>query len=540
MYKVLIVDDESLIRKGLRNIINWKMLDCEVCGDATDGIQAIEQIKALMPEIIVTDIHMPGMDGLSMIKEVKSIVPNSKIIILTGYRDFDYVQEAIKCGAFDYLLKPSKIEELTSVITRAVEDIKKQTVKHQEFDKFKLLFEQNIPVLREKLLYDIVYGLNANEHEISEKMKLFNLEINDFVLVIMENDSDDKNSGSQYDKHLYQYGIVNSFEEIFSDKYGVISINLNSTRVGIIVQPKEGGNIDVAEVTERCSMLQDIIRNCFGFTVTIAVSSAGVAALELPQKLRECLGSLDYKQYMGNNAIIQYSDLKAFFKYDDYTILEKHQKQLLESIKSGNESMAKAEVQNITRYVSSNNVNFDYAKNFYYTTLSSINSIRISIATADSDKRHEESKDITSLLSFIEKSESMADLNSLLEDVSEKMVQKVNNYNNKSLKLILRKAIDYIHEHYNEPVTLNEVAENIYVSTFYISRMFKKELGKSFVDYLNDVRIEKAKELLRDVKYKTYEVAELVGIADAHYFSKLFKKYSGMTPSEYREQSESN
>lgn len=134
----------------------------------------------------------------------------------------------------------------------------------------------------------------------------------------------------------------------------------------------------------------------------------------------------------------------------------------------------------------------------------------------------------------------MADLNSLLEDVSEKMVQKVNNYNNKSLKLILRKAIDYIHEHYNEPVTLNEVAENIYVSTFYISRMFKKELGKSFVDYLNDVRIEKAKELLRDVKYKTYEVAELVGIADAHYFSKLFKKYSGMTPSEYREQSESN
>jgi two-component system response regulator YesN len=99
----------------------------------------------------------------------------------------------------------------------------------------------------------------------------------------------------------------------------------------------------------------------------------------------------------------------------------------------------------------------------------------------------------------------------------------------------LRKAIEYIHEHYNEQVSLNEVADSIYVSTFYISRMFKKELGKSFVDYLNDVKIEKAKELLKDIKYKTYEVADLVGISDPHYFSKLFKKHSGMTPSEYRE-----
>ncbi len=535
MYKVLIIDDESIIRKGIKNIINWKQLDCEVCADASDGIEGIELIKKHLPEIIITDIRMPGLDGLSMIKQVKGIVPYSKIIILTGYRDFDYVQEAIKCGAFDFLLKPSKIEELTAVLTRAVNDINDQKIRHMEIDRFKQLFEQSIPILREKLLYDIIYGLNTNEFEILEKMRLFSINIQNFVLVVMENDYDEKSNSSQYDKHLYQFGIVNSFEEIFAEKYEVLSIMLNSSRVGFIIQKPDRKELDIVEVSEKCGYLQEVINNGFGFTVTIAVSSGGVSPLELPEKLKECLGSLEYKSYMGNNSIIQYSDLNSFFRYEDYSILDKYQKQLLESIKSGNEGLVRVATQNIARYVTANKININYMKNFYYTTLSSINNIRISVSAIEVDKKHEEGKDIASLLKLIEKSESADELNLLLEDVAVRIAEKVNNFNNKSIKLILRKAIDYIQEHYNEQVTLNEVAENIYVSTFYISRMFKKELGKSFVDYLNDVRIEKSKELLKDVKYKTYEVAEIVGISDPHYFSKLFKKYSGMTPSEYRE-----
>lgn len=535
MYKVLIIDDESIIRKGIKNIINWKQLDCEVCADASDGIEGIELIRKYLPEIIITDIRMPGLDGLSMIKQVKSIVPNTKIIILTGYRDFDYVQEAIKCGAFDFLLKPSKIEELTAVLTRAVNEINDQKIRHMEIDQFKVLFEQSIPILREKLLYDVIYGLNTNENEITEKMKLFNISIRNFVLVVMENDYDEKSNSSQYDKHLYQFGIVSSFEEIFAEKYEVLSIMLNSSRVGFIIQKQDRVPLDIEEVSEKCSYLQEVINNGFGFTVTIAVSSNGVTAIELPEKLKECLGSLEYKSYMGNNSIIQYSDLNSFFRYEDYSTLDKYQKQLLESIKSGNEDLVRVSTQNIARYVTTNKININYMKNFYYTTLSSINNIRISVSAAELDKKHEEGKDIASLLKLIEKSESAEELNSLLEDVAIRIAAKVNSFNNRSIKLILRKAIDYIQEHYSEPVTLNEVAENIYVSTFYISRMFKKELGKSFVDYLNDVRIEKAKELLKDIKYKTYEVAEIVGISDPHYFSKLFKKYSGMTPSEYRE-----
>lgn len=535
MYKVLIIDDESIIRKGIKNIINWKNLECEVCADACDGIEGLELIKLHRPDIIITDIRMPGLDGLSMIKQVKMLVPNAKIIILTGFRDFDYVHEAIKCGAFDFLLKPTKIEELTGVLTKAVKEFNDQKLKFLEVDKFKRLYEQSIPVLREKFLYDIIYGIITNEDEIDEKMKLFNIKISNFVLVIMENDFDEKSTSSQYDKHLCQFGIVNSFEEVFAEKYEVISIMLNTSRVGFIIQKSDKTPIDIHEVSEKCGELQEVINNGFGFTVTIAVSSNGTNAMELTDKLKECLGSLEYKSYIGNNSIIQYSDLNSFFRYDDYSALENYQKQLLERIKAGNNELVKITTQNISKYVNTNKINISYLKNFYYSTLSSINNIRISVLAIDADKKHEEGKDIASLLKLIDKCDSVDELNSLLEEVSVRIASRVNSFNNKSLKLILRKAIDYIHEHYNEQVTLNEVAENIYVSTFYISRMFKKELGISFVDYLNDVRIEKAKELLKDVKYKTYEVAELVGIPDPHYFSKIFKKYAGMTPSEYKE-----
>jgi two-component system response regulator YesN len=156
MFKVLIIDDEPIIRKGLRNIINWKNFGCEVCGEAADGLEGIELIRKLLPDIIITDIKMPETDGLTMLREIKDSVPDSKIIILTGHRDFDYVHEALKIGAFDFLLKPSKIEELTSVIARAVKELKFKKERSEEIEKLSMLFTQNISVLREKFLYDVI------------------------------------------------------------------------------------------------------------------------------------------------------------------------------------------------------------------------------------------------------------------------------------------------------------------------------------------------------------------------------------------------
>ncbi len=539
MYRVLIVDDEPIIRKGLRSIINWKNFDCEVIAEASDGLDGLELVRKHKPDIIITDIKMPEADGLSMIKQIKEDVPESKIIILTGHRNFDYAHEAVKLGVTDFLLKPSRIEELTAAISRAVKELNFQKQRNEELNKLSHLFNQNISVLREKLLYDIIYEINTNPEDIKEKLELFKMKQGRFRMLLVQNDAEESDDGeiSQYDRHLYQFGIINTFIEIFSDKFEMMPVTLNTIGIAFIVIPLKETADDLDEMINRkCTYLQEIINNCFGFTVTIAISSDGSDFTELPQKFRECREALEHKFYLGSNSIIYHSDVNTFFRYDDHSMLEKLQKALVEGIKSGNEAAVDERLKDIFSYIRGIDPSKkEFIKNFYWNTITAINNIRLSLKAGEGNRKVEYSE-LSGLYGLIEKCNNADELNMLLEESARSVVTKVNNYNNKSIKLILRKAVEYLHEHYHEPITLNEVAEHTLVSTYYISRMFKKEMGKNFVDYLNELRIEKAKELLKDVRLKTYEVAEKVGIPDAHYFSRLFKKYVGMTPTEFREQ----
>lgn len=540
MFKVMIIDDEPIIRKGLKNIINWKQYDCEICAEAADGVEGAELIKSHCPDIVFTDIKMPEVDGLSMIKEIKDTVADSKIIILTGYRDFDYAQEAIKLGAFDFILKPSKIEELTDVVKRAIKELKFQRDRTEEIEKLKELYKQNLPILRERLLYDVLSGINTNEELIQAKMSLYGMDVENFTLLVVENDceaSDNCEREDPYNSHLYQFGIINTFEETVSNDFNIISVTLDDKRIAFIVKHPDTRSNYTDLIEKKCTYLQDIIANCFGFTVTIGISSEGLGAMQLLFKLKECMEALEHKFYIGNNSIICYKDLHSFFRSEDNSLLEGYQKLLSDGIKSGNELLVKKRLKDITDYIEccAGGINRENLKNFYCATVTIINNIRVSVSGAENNTKGLISKDISSLIRMIEKSDNLKELNSILEEISLSVVSRVNKYNSKGIKLIMQRALEFIEENYNEQISLNEIAEYTFVSTYYISRLFKKELGKNFVDYLNEIRITKAKELLKDLRYKTYEVAELVGITDAHYFSKLFKKYESITPSEYRD-----
>jgi len=542
VFKVMIIDDEPIIRKGLRNIIDWKQYDCEICAEAADGVEGAELIRSLRPDIIFTDIKMPEVDGLSMIKEIRENISDCKIIILTGYRDFDYAQEAIKLGAFDFILKPSKIKELVNVVKRAIKELKFQRDRTEELEKLKELYKQNLPALRERLLLDVLSGIIVNEEQIKAKMSLFGLEVSNFTLLVAENDSDPADNGDRYDpysSHLYQFGIINTFEEIVADDFRMINIPLDDKRIAFIVNLPDEQEKYTDLIQKKCAYLQDIIANCFGFTITIGISSEGCGAMQLSAKLKECMEALEHKFYIGNNSIICYKDLHSFFRSEDTSQLEIYQKLLSDSIKSGNDVLVRKILKDITEYTERccSGISRDSLKNFYCAAVTLINNIRVSVWGAESNTKGLLSKDISSLIRMIEKSDSIKELNALLEEIALSVASKVNVYNNRGIKLIMQRALKFIDENYSRQISLNDIAEHTFVSTYYISRLFKKELGKNFVEYLNEIRIKKSKELLKDLHFKTYEVAELVGITDAHYFSKLFKKYEGITPSEYRDRS---
>lgn len=437
MFKVLIVDDEAIIRKGLKNIIDWRSLECEVGGEAGDGVEGLSYIKSVEPDIIITDINMPGLDGLKMIKETKELIPHCKIIILTGHRDFAYIQEAIKLGAFDYILKPSKIEDIMIIIRRAVEKLKHEKCKEEELAKLKKELQQKVPVLKQKLLYDIIFNINLKGEDVVKELLQYDIEISDFVVLVVETEGDETTNNCNKKNQIFRYEIANTLKEVFLDTFKIVHVPINKHQIVFIIQ-KEDSN-DLISLVKKSSMeLQELVNGCFNISITISISSIGNGPFELSEKTREALEALKYKTSLGANSIIIFSELENMYK--NVSIIEKNKNEELD----------------------------------------------------------------------------------------------INEDKPKIISATLRRAVEYINNHYQELITLNDVAEYTYLSTYYLSRMFTKELNKNFVDYLNEIRIEKAKEYLKDSRYKTYEIAEMVGIKDPHYFSKLFKKYTGNTPSEYR------
>lgn len=533
MFKVLIVDDEFIIRKGLKNIIDWRGLGCEVCGEASDGIEGIRMIRELRPHILITDINMPEIDGLSMIKETKQLLPGSKIIILTGYRDFEYIQEAIRLGAFDYILKPSKIEDLTAIVNKAIAELQLGCRLEEELSSLRRHFESKIPVLRQKLLYDVMFRINTKKDEILEELNLYGNPVEDFTIMAVETDEDGhENMKSQYERHLYQFGIINTFEEMLGSSFKVANVPINSKTIVFIIQPKESSQEDMfGSLYKDAVSLQELVRNCFNFTVTISISTRGKGAMELADKTSEALEALDYKFYMGKNTIILYDDLKSFYKSTDFSVLENCEKALVQKIKSGNGESVSLALGDILKCVNECKLDKEGIKKFYWNIINLIYSLPTTMKLGDENLH---SRRITEIFGILDQCECITELNRILEEIAISTANRINSFNRKTINSTLQKAIDYINENYHESITLNDVAEHTFVSIYYLSRMFTKELGKNYVDYLNEVRIEKAKEYLKDSGYKTYEIAELVGIKDAHYFSKLFKKYTGVTPSEYK------
>ena len=534
MFKVLIIDDEPMIRKGLIKVVPWEKLDCCVCGEASDGVEGLEMITEYKPDILFADINMPEINGLDMIKEAKSIIPNCKFIILSGYREFTYMQEALRLGAFEYLLKPSNVEHICEVVKRAVMELKYQSDYQMEINKLRKNFEESIPILKEKLLYDVIYQININEEDINENFKLYGMDMSQFLMMVIELDGDIKQK-EPYQRKLEQLGLIKTVEELFNDIYQVEKVILNNEQIAFVIYPIEGKPFIEESVHQKLGSIQSLIKSCFDFTVTIAISTLGKDVNELYHKFQECKKALSYRFYMGQGSIILYGDLSNFYqKQDEQSLFGGLDNELCNAIKTGNEEAVKKILDYIGEKVFSINMEPELIKTSYWNLIYEINLIQLSIKNAEKEE-NEIHNDISGVYKLIDQATQIRELQGLLWKVSIGVVERINEYNKKNINQILQNAIEYIKKNYSTSITLNELAEHTYVSSYYLSRMFKKELGKNFVEYLNEIRIEKAKELLKDNRYKTYEIAELVGIQDSHYFSKIFKKYVNMTPTEYKE-----
>ena len=529
MYKVLIVDDEITVREGLVRVIDWEDCNCVVCGEAGSGEQGIDMITEIKPDIIITDIRMRIVSGLEMIEKVKSVSGNAKIIILTGHREFDYAQEGVRLGVFDFILKPTDLDVLTESVKRAVKKLEGENSREEELGTYKKIFYKNIPILKERLLYDIIFNINTENDNISKELEFYDININNFFVMVFEHDG--KSYNELEDHRVLQTGISKIVKDVFSDHEKIFDI-LNADKSIFVVEiENEVLNSDL--LCRKCENVLEKISNISERTFSVGISSAGYGIMDISSKFTEAEFALSHKFYIGDDSILFFKDIEPMQTFEGIlNILADKEKILIQAVSVGNIELTLKTLEVIDELNSKLNGNrLSILKKFFREVVLSVNEIRTYILKKEGGVKPNVS---VSFYKLVEEADDTAALMSVLREVSLNVAELVNEYNNKTISIKVKKAIEFINENYMKQITLNDVAESIFVSSNYTSKIFKRELGMNFSDYLIDVRIKKAKMLLKNIEYKNYEIAEMVGIPDAYYFSKIFKRITGCTPSEFR------
>lgn len=533
MIKVLIIDDEPIIREGLRKTINWKTLHCTVIGEAENGVEAIEMIDNLIPDIVITDIMMPGHSGLELTKYIKDNHPQIKIIFLTGYNDFSFAQQAIKLGAYDFVLKPTNTDELEKVLAKARDEILKCNSEIIQHEKLLEVIDASLPILKDKFISDLLYSNSVSANEIEEKLLFFGINIESFIIMCVEIDNflELNKKSTEEEKLLQIFSVKEKIEMLMNRCKFKCIINCNQNSFSVILQFPRNESEEVLKmgVISVAEELRNKFENCSAFTISIGISHYYDKVYDIRKAYTEAVKCLQNRFYIGNNTTIHIDDIFSFETQSGRNEIQT--KPILEAIKAGNTEKVQAELKEIIKTLSQIN-NKAYVTNICTEIIASISRLYCELYGNISDIFEEGTIPFDSIWGCT----CLADLFSILENLLDKVSQSINRLLNSQTRKVVSNALEYINKHFHEEVTLNVVSEHVYMSPWYFSKLFKKETGETFTEFLLKCRIDKAKELLKNsFELKAYEVAELVGFNDARYFGQIFKKVTGLTPTEYRD-----
>lgn len=496
MIKVLLVDDEFYSREGMKQTIPWQDFGCEICGECENAIEALELSKALTPDIVITDIRMPGLDGLSMCKEIKTFLPRCKFIIITGYDDFQYARTAVKMHALDFLLKPIDENELIDAIKKAKAEILEDKT-HTSLSSEKML----INIMRGQSNLENIYGFFKKDSVIK--------------IILIQNHSYGHFSSTGQDSINYK---ISSFIcSYFKNKYAnftVYTLDPHVNRQAIVLDSS------CIEIIESLNEIRTTIYNEFGGILTISISSDGKIE-NIISIYNEAKALLEESFYEGTEStILPHPIEKKVFKAD---WIMTYIKNITTSFKAHNKDLLKSNID--TLYINMKNVRIDS-----------------SIVIKSSLELFLEIKNI--LLSYGLDSSMLYDLNFENLDLSLYEIKNIiSNYIFSSLDSLrefkgrleessIEKAILFINENFNKNICLSSVAKEVFLNESYLSRALKKTLGMGFAEYIRKLRIEESIVLLNK-GFSIGDVALKVGYTDYRSFSSNFKKYTGYNPKSY-------
>ncbi|MEN8907963.1 MAG: response regulator [Clostridiales bacterium] len=527
MYSIIVIDDEFIVREGVKKNISWNEYGFDLVGDCENGFEAIEYIDELKPDVVITDICMPFIDGIELSRYITEKHPLTKIILLTGYDDFEYAQQAVKLKIFDYILKPITATELRKVLVKLKKELDEEVKKLDDLNRLKVQLNESLPLLKERYLNNLISG-NLKNYSNINRLNHFGIDKNkkNFLVFVSDLDSSSESSLLEEDQELFYYAVYNICEEITNENTVVFQNNDNLI-VAILSFDKEDEILEYSyKVTEK---IRQTVEKYLKVTITTGIGEICYSIFDISKSYKSACSALDYRFIAGNNKVINISDFEGK-SIKDNKINIKWEGKIVFAIKTSTLDDIESTIFNFVKYIKESKGSIEDS---YYQ----IQLIVISIIGYLNELEITQ-KDVfgnTNILNQVYKLKTLEETKKWLKEICFQTSDYISGKRENYCKVQALKAKDYILKNYSDKnLNLSSICKYILVSTSYFSSFFKIYTGYTFVEYLTKVRIEKASELLKSTDLKTYEIAEKVGYSDPHYFSLIFKKIMSFTPSYYR------
>lgn len=542
MLKIFLAEDEVVVRETIKRMIPWEELGFELVGEAADGEMALPLLIRQQPDLLITDIKMPFMDGLTLARLAKKEIPGLKVVILSGYDDFNYAKQAIGIGVEDYLLKPitknALIERLSEIRSR-YEHEKTQKEYYEKFQREMQAYEKN----SSRDFFEALVDGSMDMMEVYKRAEKLGLDIvaEAYNVLIFTMDCDEDFSGQRDEYSSWEAESLELLENFFAGHSSAMLFRSNIFSYGVLLK---GQRETIEENTRACvDEIRKILSRQDGRREWFLAVGQSVERLSQIQKSYHTASRAFSQRYLYDENILYYDEMETMehpggqAETEDNAYLQKVdvnalnpailQKFLSNGLQEETENFVKDYFYAIGQEPMESLVFRNYViLNVRFSVISFIKGLGCDtneMESADTEEVLAESgKNMESAIAYAKKM------------ISQAIEIRDQNSGNKN-RSILKTAVDFIDSHYmDEEISLNTVANVANVSSNHFSALFSQNMGQTFIEYLTTLRMNKAKELLRCTGMRSSEIAGEIGYKDAHYFSYLFKKTQGMTPSDYR------
>ena len=526
MYKILIADDEQIIRDGMKKLIDWESLGLQLVGVAENGEEAYQMIKKFNPDIAMVDINMPQIDGLKLCKMIKEEEINCEVIIVTGYDEFNYAREALRLEVNDYILKPLTRIEITEILKNVVVKLDKKQKKLNEINDLNNKVKESISTMQSKYLNALMYGdINSELFHLDSHYDWYLISILDIDTILSQ-----LGKFKEEEIKLTKFAIYNIANEILNVKNSGIIFNTDENESAILFF-SNGENSEII-VNDFIGILEEIRSACSNYlkiTVTVGVGTLVNDSRIISKSYYNARKAMEYRFFIGNGVIVYANEFNYEFKEFKGGLVE-IQSSIIKNVKGLNSNEVRRELDHFSKYMKLEKLDKNLCINEWIKLV-----IIMFQALVDMDVDIE--KILSGTINVTNKVNSFKNIEEIkiwVLELYEKCSEYIETYYDANKKYFFNIKF-YMKENFtNQDFSFQRLCDYMHLSPSYLSSIFKNHIGKTFIEYLTELRMQKALELLTKTSLKSFEIAYQVGYSDPHYFSSVFKRTFNESPTEYR------